>query len=81
MCPLSVNSRNRVACLDECRQEDEENEGKSVSNKSVQSKLTTISNAMQSLEDVATFIENKGFTSEATQVCHIRDLAAALKLI
>ena len=33
---------------------------------------------MQSLEDVAAFIKDKGCTSEATHVCHIRDLAAVL---
>ena len=33
---------------------------------------------MWSLEDVASFIGNKGCTSEATQVCHIRALEAAL---
>ena len=60
------------------QQEDEEDEGESVSSMSVQPMFTTISKAMQSLEDVATFIENKGCTSEVTQVCHMRDLAAAL---
>ena len=33
---------------------------------------------MQSLEDVDVFIKNNGCTSEATQVCHVGDLAAAL---
>ena len=40
-------------------------------------KITTIREAILSLEDVAAFIEDKGCTSEATQVCRIRDLAAA----
>ena len=31
-------------------------------------------------EDLAAFIENKGCTFEATQVCRIRDLAVALKV-
>ena len=55
--PLSGNSHNNVACLDEGQQEDEENEAEGVSSKSVQPKLTTTSNAMQSLENVAAFIE------------------------
>ena len=34
---------------------------------------------MKSLEGIAAFIENKGYISEATQACHIRDfLAVAL---
>ena len=60
MRPLLVNSHNKVACLDECQQEDEEDEGEGVSNKFVQPKLMTISKAMQSLEGVAAFIENRG---------------------
>ena len=45
--------------------------------KSVQSKLVTIKEAMPSIEDFS-FKENKGCTSEATQVCHVRDLAGVL---
>ena len=44
---------------------------------SVQPKLMTINKAMQNLEDVVTFTK-MGYTCEATQVCHIRDLAAAI---
>ena len=69
-----MNSRNKVTCLDEGQQEDE---GEGVSSKSVQPQLMTVSNAMQSL-DFAALIENKRCTSEATQACHIKNLAAAL---
>ena len=48
--PLSINSRSKVAYLDECQQKDEKDEGEGVSSKSVQRKLTTINKAMQSLE-------------------------------
>ena len=48
------------------------------SNFFVQPRITTISKAMKSLVNVSAFMENKGCTSEATQVCHIKDLAAAL---
>ena len=44
----------------------------------MQPKLTTTSKAMESLENVAAFIENRECTFEATQVCHFRDLAATL---
>ena len=43
----ALRSRNKAACLDEGQQEDEEDEGVSI--KSVQPKLTTIREAMQSL--------------------------------
>ena len=33
---------------------------------------------MQTLENVAAFIQNKEYTFKATQVCRFRDLAAAL---
>ena len=48
MHPLSVNSRNKAACLDEDQQEDEEDVGVGDFSKSVQPKLTTFYKAMQS---------------------------------
>ena len=73
-----MNSRIKAACLDEGQQEDEEDEEESVCSTFEQPKLTAISKFMQSLENVAAIIENKRCTSESTQVCHIRDMAAAL---
>ena len=75
-----VGTRDKAACLDEGQQEDEEDEEdeeEGVSTKSPQPKLTTFRVAMQSL-DVAAFLDNKGCTYEATQVCYTRDLVAAL---
>ena len=38
----------------------------------------TYREAMQSLDNVAAFSDYEGFTSEATQVFHIKDSVAAL---
>ena len=46
MCPLSVNSHSKAACLDEGQQEDDEKEGEGVCSKPVQPKLMTISKAV-----------------------------------
>ena len=78
MCSLNVNNCSKAACLDEGQQEDEEDEGVGASSKFMQPKLTTISKAVHSLENVAGFIENKECTFETSQVCHFRDLEAAL---
>ena len=67
---------NKLARLDEGQQEDEQDEGEGFCSTSVQPKLMTIREAILSLENVAAFIEDKECTSEATQVCHITDLAA-----
>ena len=77
----ALRPSNKPACLDEGQQEDEEDEREGVSSKSVQPKFMTIREAILSLEDVAAFIENKGCTSEATQVRQIRDLAACTQLL
>ena len=74
----ALRSRNKAACLDEGQQEDEEDDGEGVSSKSVQPKLTTTRETLQSLEDVVAFIENRGCTSDTAQVWYFRDLAAAL---
>ena len=50
------------ACLDQGQEEDEEDEGKGFTSKSVQPKLTTFRETMQSL-DVAASLDNKGCTS------------------
>ena len=73
-----VGRRDKAACLDEDQQEDEENEEEGVTSKSVQPKLTIFRKAMQSLDDVAAFLDSKGCTSEATQVCHMKDVVRAL---
>ena len=56
------------ALIDESQQEDEEDEGEGISSKFVQLKLTAISKAMQSLENVAALIQNNEYTFKATQV-------------
>ena len=70
-----VGPRDKAACLEEDQQEDE---GEGVSSKSVQPKLTTFWKSMQSLDDVAAFLDSKGCTPESIQICHTRDVVGAL---
>ena len=63
-------------------QEDEEEEEENGEGDSfcmpVLPKLTTFHQAMQNLDDVATFLDYKGYTSEATEVSRVTNVVAAL---
>lgn len=64
------------------QEEDEEEEGEDGEGDSfcapVLPKLTTFREAMQSLDDVAAFLDYKGYTSEATEVSRVTNMVAAL---
>ena len=70
--------RDKGEWLDKDQEEDEEDEEEDVSSKSVQPKLATFKEVIQSLEDVSAFSDHRGYTSEATQVSHITDMVAVL---
>ena len=42
-------------------------------------KICTLSEAMSSLEDIQQFLDHQGYTSEATEACHLLDKLAMLQ--